>query len=718
MAENTTNITLHVEGMDCTSCALGITKNLQKKGAENVYVDFASGEANFFLKDKKELQLMINSINDLGYKVVDSKFREENEGKMSTVEKRFYFTLPFTIVLFFGHMLLSHDFILNQPWIQLLLCLPVFIIGIMQFGKSAWGSLKAGVPNMDVLVFIGSSSAFIYSIIGMWTHYGTHEIHNYMFFETATTIITLVLLGNVFEHRSVKQTTTALRDLSAIQVSKAKLLGLQMGKEVITEIDYKDITVGAILQVNTGDKIPVDGEIISGEVIIDESMLTGESIPVEKLMSDKVIGGTIVVNGSIRMRAEVVGNETVLAKIIELVKKAQQAKPEIQKLGDKISAIFVPVVLGISIITFFINYFFVHFPVHADVLQESIMRSIAVLVISCPCAMGLATPTAVMVGIGRAAKMGILIKGGSTLEEFAKIKNIVFDKTGTLTTGDFKIKNIIYFEGATEKEVKDVLFTLEQHSSHPIAKSIVNELKQTVSTITFNTIVEDKGLGISATDANNNTYQLGSYKIASGLTLSDMHTIYVLKNKVLIATVDLEDKLKQGVKETIANLNKQGISTVMLSGDSRKKCEELAQKINIHKVYSEQLPSQKLELIEKLTKQAPTAMVGDGVNDAPALAKATVGISLSNATQVAIQSAQIVLLKNNDLSMLTQAHLISKHSLITIKQNLFWAFFYNIVAIPVAAMGLLSPGIGALAMAFSDIIVIGNSIRLKTKKLS
>jgi Cu+-exporting ATPase len=717
MTENTTNITLHVEGMDCTSCALGITKNLQKKGAENVFVDFASGEANFFLKDKKELQLMINSINDLGYKVVDSKFREENEGKMSTVEKRFYFTLPFTIILFFGHMLLSHDFILNQPWIQLLLCLPVFIIGIMQFGKSAWGSLKARVPNMDVLVFIGSTSAFIYSVVGMWMHYGTHQMHNYMFFETATTIITLVLLGNVFEHRSVKQTTTALRDLSAIQVSKAKLLGLQMGKEVITEIDYKDITVGAIFQVNTGDKIPVDGAIISGEVIIDESMLTGESIPVEKTIADKVIGGTIVVNGNIRMRAEAVGNETVLSKIIELVKKAQQAKPEIQKLGDKISAIFVPVVLGISVITFFVNYFFVAFPLGSDIFQESIMRSIAVLVISCPCAMGLATPTAVMVGIGRAAKMGILIKGGSTLEEFAKIKNIVFDKTGTLTTGDFKIKNINYFEGVAENEVKDILFTLEQHSSHPIAKSIVNELKDTVSIINFNTIVEDKGLGISATDANKNTYQLGSYKVASSLTLSDMHTIYVLKNKVLIATVDLEDTLKAGVKQTIADFNKQDISTVMLSGDSRKKCEELAKKINIDKVYSEQLPSQKLELIEKLTKQAPTAMVGDGVNDAPALAKATVGVSLSNATQVAIQSAQIVLLKNNDLSMLTQAHLISKHSLITIKQNLFWAFFYNIVAIPVAAMGLLSPGIGALAMAFSDVIVIGNSIRLKTKKM-
>ncbi len=717
MAENSTNITLQVEGMDCTTCALGITKNLQKRGLENVYVDFASGEANFLLEDKSKLPSIIQSINDLGYKVVDSKYREENEGKLSVIEKRFYFTLPFTVILFFGHMLLPHDFILNQPFAQLIICLPVFIIGIVQFGKSAWGSLKSGIPNMDVLIFIGSSSAFIYSIIGMWMHYGTHEVHNYLFFETAATIISLVLLGNVFEHRSVKQTTTALRELSAIQVTKAKMISLQMGKEVITEVDYKNIHTGALLQVNTGDKIPVDGEIISGDASIDESMITGESIPVEKAIGNKVIGGTIAVSGSLRMRAEKVGDETLLAKIIDLVKKAQQAKPNIQKLGDKISAVFVPVVLGISIVTFCVNYFFVDFAAGIDPLQEAIMRSIAVLVISCPCAMGLATPTAVMVGIGRAAKKGILIKGGSTLEEFAKIKNIVFDKTGTLTTGDFKIKNIQSFDGVSEAEIKCILFVLEQHSSHPIAKSIVTELKGTDAGNTFINIKEEKGLGITADDNQNNSYKVGSYKIAAHLTKDDTHNIYVLKNNILIGSIDIEDAVKMNASETLLDLQKQGINTIMLSGDNRKKCEELGQKINISRVYSEQSPIQKLELIEQLTKEAPTAMVGDGINDAPALAKATVGISLSNATQAAIQSAQIILLKNNDLSMLTEAHLISKHTLITIKQNLFWAFFYNIVAIPIAALGMLSPTVGALSMAFSDIIVIGNSIRLKTKKL-
>ncbi len=717
MTEHAANITLHIEGMDCSSCALGITKSLQKKGLENVYVEFATGEATFLLEDKKKLPSIIEGINSLGYKVIDSKYLQDNVGKMSTIEKRFYFTLPFTIVLFLGYLVFSHNFILNQPVIQFLCCIPVFFIGVIQFGKSAWGSLKTGVLNMDVLIFIGSASAFIYSMMGMWLHNGTHEVHHYLFFETTASIITLVLLGNVLEQRSVKQTTSAIRELSTLQVSKANVVGLSMGKELISAIDYKDIKPGFILQVNTGDNVPVDGEIISGEASINESMLTGESTLCEKNSSDKVIGGTIVLQGNFKMRAERVGNETMLAQIIDLVKKAQQAKPEIQKLGDKISALFVPVVLVISLLTFLINYFFVSFPEGTSVVQESIMRSIAVLVISCPCAMGLATPTAVMVGIGRAAGMGILIKGGSTLEKFATIKNIVFDKTGTLTTGDFKIKNIHCYEGVTENEVKEILLVLEQHSSHPIAKSIVNEVNGINVSKIFNSIKEEKGMGVSAGDDQKNVYRIGSYNIAKKLTESDTHNIYVVKNNVLIATVDLQDALKTGVKATIDELRQNGIQSIMLSGDTQKKCEDIARQIGITQVHSEQLPQQKLELIDAFNKQTPTAMVGDGINDAPALEKSTVGISIGNATQVAIQSAQIILLKNNDLSMLVQAYLISKQTLITIKQNLFWAFFYNVIAIPIAAMGLLSPAIAALSMAFSDVIVIGNSIRLKTKKL-
>jgi len=712
MATSSNNITLHIEGMDCANCALGITRNLEKKGANDIHVSFATGEATFLLKDKKKLQSIINSIHDLGYKVVDPPKNNSQPNKLSTIEKRFYLTLPFTIILFLSHMLLPHDFILNQANIQLLICLPVFIIGIMQFGKSAWGSVKIGVPNMDVLIFIGSTSAFAYSIAGIILYDQTHAVHNYLFFETTATIITLVLLGNVLEHKSVKKTTTALQELSKIQVTTAKLVGLQFGKEVITEIKYEEIKQDYLLQVNTGDKIPVDGEIISGSVSIDEAMLTGESIPVEKTIGHKVIGGTIVLNGSIKMRAENVGEETVLAKIIELVKKAQQSKPQIQKLGDKISAIFVPVVLLISVITFLTAYF--GFTIS---LQQSIMNSIAVLVISCPCAMGLATPTAVMVGIGRAAKNGILIKGGDTLEQFALIKHIIFDKTGTLTTGDFKIKKIIC-NNCTEEEVKEILFQLEQHSSHPIAKSIIKELKNVNNTIRFSNITEEKGLGIFAIDYNKNEFKIGSYKIAKSLTTDESHNIYVIKNNMLIATIDIEDEVKVNVKESIYKLKLLGIRSTLLSGDSLEKCDIFAKKVGIDTFFSNQSPEQKLKVIETINSQASSAMVGDGINDAPALSKSDVGISFGNSSQIAIQSAQIVLLNNKDLNQLIQAYFISKHTLKTIKQNLFWAFAYNIIAIPIAAMGLLSPMVAALSMAFSDVIVIGNSLLLKSKKLN
>ncbi len=704
--------TLHIEGMDCANCALGITKKLESRGLQEVSVNFATGEAQFATSNNITLAKIVEDITSLGYTVVDKPLNSEEKQGLSDIEKKFYISLIFTIPLFFSHMLFSHDFILNNPLVQLALCIPVFTIGILKFGKSAWGSLKSRVPNMDVLIFIGTTAAFVYSLAGTIIFYDSHQVHNYLFYETAATIITLVLLGNLLEHRSVKQTTTAIKDLTKMQVLKAKRVIIENKIEKTEEVDFTEIKVGDVLLINDGDKVPVDGEVISGNATIDESMISGESIPVEKGMTSKVIGGTIVLSGNFKILAEQVGNETVLSKIIELVKNAQHAKPEIQKLGDKISAVFVPIVLGISILTFFVNHFFFD-----KTIAQSLMNSIAVLVISCPCAMGLATPTAVMVGIGRAAKRGILIKGGNTLELFAGIKNIVFDKTGTLTTGNFKIKAINLLGKVSESEIQNILYNLEQHSSHPIAKSIVSGLKGKAIFQSFKNIIEEKGIGIIAEDENKNTYKIGSFKIASNITMDDSHEVYVLKNELLIATIDLEDEVKASAKSSLAELNSNGIETIMLSGDHKNKCSNIASQLNISNFYAEQLPSQKLDLIEKLNSTSPTAMVGDGINDAPALAKATVGISLSSGTQVAIQSAQIVLLNGNDLSKIVEAYNISTHTLITIKQNLFWAFFYNIVAIPIAAAGFLSPMIGALSMAFSDVIVIGNSIRLKTKNL-
>ncbi|MBI3502050.1 MAG: cadmium-translocating P-type ATPase [Bacteroidetes bacterium] len=708
------NNTLNIEGMTCAHCAMTITKVLENNGAENATVNYAAGEASFHLPDQNNLQKIISGISKAGYKVVSEETVHAHEHTISRVEKYFLFTLPLTIVLFLSHMIFPDEFILNNPLIQLAICFPVFTIGCLHFGKSAWSSVKVGAPNMDVLVMLGSGAAFVYSVVGIFLFYGTSEVHNYLFFETAATIITLILLGNVMEHRSVKQTTSAIGELSKLQITTAKKIMLHNGKEMIHEVSAKEILTGDVLMVNTGDKIPVDGAVLSGNASIDESMITGESVQVEKSKGDKVIGGTIAAEGNIKMLAEKIGKETVLSKIIEMVKSAQQAKPKIQKLGDKISNIFVPVVLVISVLTFLICHFV--FDVN---VQKSLMNSIAVLVISCPCAMGLATPTAVMVGIGRAAKNGILIKGGSSLEEFAKTKNIVFDKTGTLTNGKFKIKNIHSLNGVSKEEIEAILFKLEQHSSHPIAKSIVQELKtKNVQSKTFSDIKELKGVGVEAKTNDGIIFKVGSFRIASEITKDDSHSLYVVKNNSLAGYVDIEDEIKTNARETISFLKAKNISPILLSGDRKNSCEAIAKKLGIENIYSEQLPEQKLNLIDSFSKKEHTAMVGDGINDAPALTKATVGISIGNATQIAIHSSQIILLNEKDLQQLQTAYLISKHTLKTIKQNLFWAFFYNVIAIPIAAAGFLSPMIGAFAMAFSDVIVIGNSIRLKTKKLN
>jgi len=700
MKIETKKLKLEVEGMTCANCAAGIKKHLENKGLQDVNVNFSTGEASWENDKNQDKNDVAKTITSLGYKIKSSS-KEEEKG-LSKVEKYFYLTLIFTLPLF-SHMFFPKGSIIQNPLLQFILCLPVYIIGVSYFGKSAWGSIKTGVPNMDVLIFTGSSAAFFYSIYGWLINYGTPAVHHYLFFETSATIITLVLLGNVLEHKSVKKTTTAIGDLTAIQKVIAK-------KEIegkITEVNFEDIRVNDILVINSGDKIPTDGVIISGTSYIDESMITGESIPIDKTTGDEVIGGTIITDGNLKIKATKIGDDTLLSQIIELVKNAQNNKPNIQKLGDQVSAVFVPVVLTISLATFFIGHYFFNIEI-----QDAFLRSIAVLVISCPCAMGLATPTAVMVGIGRAAKNGILIKGGDTVEKLASIKTIVFDKTGTLTTGKFIVSQFTVLDG-DENDIKNIIYNIEQHSSHPIAKSLCNAFQENSSLLKLSDITEEKGISISA-NIDDNIYTIGSSKIYSS---PEKYDLFVLKNKELIATLNISDELKTNTDLVISSLHKKGYTTTLLSGDKKEKCNQIASELGITTTYSEQLPQDKIEKIEKLVRNNKTAMVGDGVNDAPALAKATIGISLGNATQIAIQSADVVLLNNEDLSQLPQTLSIGKHTLLTIKQNLFWAFAYNIVAIPIAVMGLLNPMWGALFMAFSDVIVIGNSIRLRYKNI-
>ncbi|NTW31967.1 MAG: cadmium-translocating P-type ATPase [Bacteroidetes bacterium] len=692
---------LSIEGMNCTNCALGIKKQLEKDGFKNVDVNFASAEVSFSQLDKENITKAKSRIRSMGYTVIEDT--NKTKKGLSFIEIKFIISLIFTLPLLIAMFLPYHIF--HNPFFQLALCIPVFAIGVWHFGRSAFQSIKAGVPNMDVLIILGSSAAFFYSLYGTLNNLG----HNFQYYETSASIITLVLFGNLLEYRSVKRTTSAIDDLVKLQKSKAKRIIINTDEsESVEEVDSSNIKKNDLILINTGDKIPVDGKIYWGTGSVDESMISGESLPIDKIINDVVIGGTILVAGSIKFKATAIGKETMLSQIIDMVKDAQQDKPKMQNLADKISAVFVPLVVGIAILTFLIWYYAI-----GVIFQIALMNSIAVLVISCPCALGLAIPTAVVVGIGRMAKNGILVKGGSTLETIANIKRIVFDKTGTLTTGNFKIKKLKTFD-ITEKSAKSIIYSLEKHSSHPIAKSIVKEY--TASELkNFQKINELKGIGIEAIDECGIVYKIGSYDIALHSTEETNHTAYLIIDEKLVAWLDIEDEIKPEAKRVISFLKDNNITPVILSGDSKAKCEYIAGELGINKFYYKKLPNEKLCIIKKLAKKELTAMVGDGINDAPALAQASLSISLSNATQIAIKSAQVIILKG-DLELITKAWKISKITLSTIKQNLFWAFFYNIIAIPIAAAGLLNPMVAAASMAFSDIIVVANSLRLKNKK--
>jgi Cu+-exporting ATPase len=701
-------IILNIEGMDCSSCAMSIEKKLKERGLENVQVSFPNAEASFNNKESLSLSSIVSDIESLGYKVI----LDDQHTKVwyQTTAGRFYLTLPFSALLLL-HMVFPDSFLGNH-WVQLFLCLPVFIIGWLGFGKSSIASILNGTPNMDVLILLGSSAAFVYSLIGMLLMPHSHQM---LFFETTGTIITLVLLGNLIEQNTVQQTTTAIKDLAQLQPQTAQKVYLFLGEEKTESINYKEIKIGDILLVNTGDKIPADGEIIWGQGTVNESMITGETLPVERTHNGKVLAGTILEHGSFKIRVTKSNDDSALANIIALVKEAQRNKPAIQKLGDKVSNIFVPTVILIALITFMVTHFVID-----KSFSISLINAIAVLVISCPCAMGLATPTAVMVGLGRASKNGMLIKGATTMETLAKAKTIFFDKTGTLTKGNFMIEDLKIFGLLDVIEVKNIIYSMESHSSHPIAKALCNNIEKETTPKKLTSFVEHKGMGLEAKDDLGNSYLLGSKSLLHMHQIEPHEThfdIYLCVNGKLNAAFKIADEVKEDAKLLIQKLISLNFEVVMLSGDKNEKCASVAKALGIQKVFSEKLPAQKLEILKSYGDQQITVMVGDGINDAPALSAAHVGISLSNASEAAINAAQVVLIKPQQMMDVFEVIKLSKATMQTIKQNLFWAFLYNVVAIPIAAAGFLSPMIGALSMAFSDVIVVGNSIRLKFRKI-
>ncbi|MBW8686608.1 cadmium-translocating P-type ATPase [Chitinophaga sp. B61] len=697
-------ISCKVRGMHCTNCAQSVSKYLENKGMQDVNVSFATEELSFSLPEgNASATEVLNGINQMGYQVVLPDQPQPRTAFLNSLTFKFIFCAIFTAPLLL-HMWVHWSW-LHNPYIQLVLSTPVYLVGLWHFGRSAWRSLVNRLANMDVLIILGATAAYGYSLTGTLLHLG----NEYMFYETAAAIITLVFLGNLLEERSVKQTTTAIADLARMQVTTARLITDHDNHEHINIVDNQTLKPGDKVLVNTGDKIPMDGTIYWGNGHINESMITGESTPVAKKEKDKAIGGTIMEDGSIKMFITATGKDTVLSYIIDLVRQAQGSKPDMQKLADRISAIFVPLVLGIALATFLGWMLF-----GQVTTGNAIMKGIAVLVIACPCAMGLATPAAVMVGLGRAAKNGILIKGANTLEAFKDIKYVVLDKTGTLTTGKLKIGQY-HFTGMTEQAFKATVYSLEKYSSHPIARSLSTQWKGQGEAGLLQ-VREIKGRGMQAKDNLGNEWQLGSFAMAEHATTDDSHNIYLLKNGELVGWIDFTDEIRPDAAQMVQQLQRRGIRTVLLSGDTERKCRELAAEVGIKEVYAGQTPEQKLQQIDALMNDAPVAMVGDGINDAPALARASIGISLSDATHIAMQSANVILL-NSRLSSLPLALGLGKHTYLTIQQNLFWAFIYNIIAIPFAALGVLSPITGAGVMALSDIVLAVNSVRLRYKKV-
>ncbi len=560
---------------------------------------------------------------------------------------------------------------------------------------------------MNVLIAVGSTAAFVYSLYGSLTG----QAEQYMFYETAATIITLVFLGNYLEDTSIASTQRELNKLAKSQKVMANMIAFDdEHKEQIFPVENTDLRVGDLVLIKSGEQVPIDCKILWGDVHVNEAIITGESLPVHKKAKDILIGGSVITDGTVKAQVTAVWNETVLSGILKMVKEAQGEKPPVQLLADKISAIFIPIVLVIAAATLVISWI---------VLKEftpALMRSIAVLVIACPCAMGLATPAAIAVGLGRAAKTGILFRNATSLETFKDIKQVVFDKTGTLTTGLFTIGNWqITNPSVNESEFKKIVFSLEKYSNHPIAKCI-SEAWKSKEQILWKNIEEVKGLGMQAEDKEGNRFIAGSYKTVAGLTKEDNHNVYILRNGHFLGWIDVKDEIRPEAKRVIDYLHSKNIKTILLSGDRLAKCNELAVQLGIDTVIAEQTPEEKLNKIAELSAAAPTAMVGDGINDAPALAKATIGISMNEASQIAVQSAQVILM-NHGLKNLPTALGLGKHTYLTIKQNLFWAFAYNIVAIPVAAFGFLTPTFGALVMGMSDVVLAINSVRLFVKKV-
>ena len=734
-----------VTGMSCASCANAVEKALNKNNDINASVNFATEKLNIEYDEKKyNFDKIRKIVESAGYGLVEDMIEDKKmelyQEKIKSLKNRLILAIIFVVPLLYismGHMLgaVLPEFLnpkvnpLNFALAQFVLTLPIIYAG-RDFFLHGFKNLVRKSPTMDSLIAIGATAAVLYGIYATFRIVTVDpEAHMDLYYETAGTIITLILFGKLLEAKTKGQTSSAIKKLIGLQPKKAKIIENGAEKEVLIE----NLKVGDIVIVKPGEKIAVDGRIVEGATSVDESMLTGESLPVSKKVGDKVVGGSINKNGSIRFEATEIGKNTVLSQIIKLVEEAQGSKAPISRMADIVSAYFVPIVIGIAIITG-IAWF-----LSGSGLVTALSFFIAVLVIACPCALGLATPTSIMVGTGKGAENGILIKSGEALETAYKIKTVVFDKTGTITKGKPILTDLIAYGKYNENELLKIAASVENDSEHPLAEAIVNKAKErNIEIKPYERFRAMPGYGIRATFEDKEV-QIGNRKLMENrkinveisqkdydiLSNEGKTPMYISIDNELAGLVAVADVIKETSKEAIEKLKKMGIKTIMLTGDNEKTAKFIAKQVGIDDVISEVLPYQKSQKVKELQeKDEFVAMVGDGINDSPALAQANVGIAIGNGTDVAIESADIVLIRN-DLRDVVGAIALSKATITNIKENLFWAFFYNVLGIPFAA-GIfyaffngpkLDPMIAAFAMSFSSVSVLGNALRLKFFKV-